>query len=99
MTHHSVEIHLVTQCNIETLSEKVQFVDLDMLQNKKDCSAFSTSLLLQEHSGVSEIVFRNKSKFKELHPVRSLLCKKFVTLCFQYKNILELYFYSGLSVV
>ena len=26
-THHHVEIHIETQCNIETLSEKVQFID------------------------------------------------------------------------
>ena len=59
-THHHVDIHTETHYNIETLSEKVRFDDRSYKIRKK-CSAFSTATLLQEHNGVSEIDFTNKS--------------------------------------
>ena len=49
---HHVEIHVGTHYNIETLSEKVRFDDLDRSYEirKNVNSAFLTSSLLQEHN-------------------------------------------------
>ena len=78
VTHHHVEIHVGTQCNIETLSEKKnQFVDIDISYILgKMLSVFNISTSTRAQRGV-ENIFINKSQFKELQPVRSLVCKMF----------------------
>ena len=75
VTHYRVEIHVETQCNIGTLSEKVQFVDLDIsYEIKKNVSVFNIIISTRAQRGV-RYTFRSKSTFKELHPMRSLVCK------------------------
>ena len=99
MTRHHVEIHVETHHNIEIISEEVRFDDLDRSYKiKKKVPRFQHLHFYKNKMGCLKLILQINHDLKSYS-----LCvawyAKFVTFCFQYKNILELQFYFGLSVV